>query len=159
MIIAGHGRVLGAKQIGMTEVPCIFVEDLTEEQKRAYILADNRLTELGEWNAELLKVELGELKELNFDISLTGFALDDLDYGFDFGGGQQEDFSDSGFIDELMNENFVDLNPNRDIYTVTFVFPIEKKDLINNYIKVNGKEYLSEIIVKAVEECQTAEVR
>lgn len=151
--------MLGAKQIGMTEVPCIFVEDLTEEQKRAYILADNRLTELGEWNAELLKVELGELKELNFDISLTGFALDDLDYSFDFGGGQQEDFSDSGFIDELMNENFVDLNPNRDIYTVTFVFPIEKKDLINNYIKANGKEYLSEIIVKAVEQCQTAEVR
>lgn len=158
MIIAGHGRVIGAKQIGMTEVPCIFVEDLTEEQKRAYILADNRLTELGEWNAELLKVELGELKELNFDISLTGFALDDLDYSFDFGGGK-DDFNNSGFIDELMSENFVDLNPNRDIYTVTFVFPIDKKDLINDYIKANGKEYLSEIIVKAVEQCQTVEVK
>lgn len=73
MIIAGHGRVLGAKQIGMTEVPCIFVEDLTETQKRAYILADNKLALDAGWDDEILKVELQELKELNFDITLTGF--------------------------------------------------------------------------------------
>lgn len=47
-IIAGHGRILGAKKLGMTEVPCLFIEDLTEEQKRAYILADNKLTENAE---------------------------------------------------------------------------------------------------------------
>lgn len=78
-IIAGHGRVEGAKKLGMTEVPCLFVEDLTEEQKRAYIIADNRLAEDAGWNEELLKIELGELADLDFDISLTGFSLDDLE--------------------------------------------------------------------------------
>lgn len=78
-IIAGHGRVEGAKKLGMTEVPCLFVEDLTEEQKRAYIIADNKLAEDAGWDTVLLKLELGELADLDFDISLTGFSLDDLD--------------------------------------------------------------------------------
>lgn len=79
-IIAGHGRVDGAKQLGMTEVPCIFVEDLTETQKRAYILADNKLAEDAGWDDAILRVELEALKDLDFEISLTGFDLD-----FDFG--------------------------------------------------------------------------
>lgn len=77
-IIAGHGRVLGAKRLGMEEVPCLFVEDLTDKQKRAYILADNRLTELGKWDKELLKVELEALNDVDFDITLTGFELEDF---------------------------------------------------------------------------------
>lgn len=82
-IIAGHGRVLGAKKLGMKEVPCLFIEDLTEEQKRAYIIADNRLAEDAGWDKEMLKIELEELQNLNFDISLTGFELDDFDFGMD----------------------------------------------------------------------------
>ena len=78
-IIAGHGRVMGAKQLGMTEVPCIFVEDLTETQKRAYILADNKLALDAGWDDEILKAELNFLKEVNFDISLTGFEMDEID--------------------------------------------------------------------------------
>ena len=78
-IIAGHGRVEGAKKLGMTEVPCLFVEDLTEEQKRAYIIADNKLAEDAGWDTDLLKLELGELADLDFDISLTGFSLSDFD--------------------------------------------------------------------------------
>ena len=78
-IIAGHGRVLGAKKLGLKEVPCIFVEDLSEEQKRAYILADNKLALDAGWDDEILKVELQELKDLNFDISLTGFNMDEID--------------------------------------------------------------------------------
>ena len=74
-IIAGHGRVLGAKIIGMTEVPCIFVEDLTEAQKRAYIIADNKLAEDAGWDNEILIAELEALKDLDFDISITGFEL------------------------------------------------------------------------------------
>lgn len=77
-IIAGHGRILGAKRLGMEEVPCLFVEDLTDKQKRAYILADNRLTELGKWDKELLKVELEALNDVDFDITLTGFELEDF---------------------------------------------------------------------------------
>ena len=79
VIIAGHGRVLGAKQLGMTEVPCIFVEDLTEEQKRAYIIADNKLALDAGWDDKILKAELNFLKEVNFDISLTGFDMDEID--------------------------------------------------------------------------------
>ncbi len=82
-IIAGHGRVLGAKKLGMKEVPCLFIEDLTEEQKRAYIIADNRLAEDAGWDKEMLKIELEELQNLNFDISLTGFEMDDFDFGME----------------------------------------------------------------------------
>lgn len=77
-IIAGHGRVMAAKQIGMEEVPAIAVEGLTDEQRRAYILADNKLTELGEWDADLVSEELKDLKEAGFEIELTGFNIDDI---------------------------------------------------------------------------------
>ncbi|BED92038.1 MAG: site-specific DNA-methyltransferase [Candidatus Improbicoccus pseudotrichonymphae] len=85
-IIAGHGRVLAAKKIGMEEVPCLFIEHLSEEQKKAYIIADNKLALDASWDMEILKSELLDLKELNFDINLTGFDLDNLDFGFDFDG-------------------------------------------------------------------------
>ena len=72
-IIAGHGRVLGAKKLGMTDVPCIFIEDLNEAQKRAYILADNKLALDAGWDNDILIEELEALKDLDFDISITGF--------------------------------------------------------------------------------------
>lgn len=75
-LIAGHGRVEAARRLGMETVPCVFVEDISEEQRRAYILADNRLTELGGWDYETVDAELKELYEAGFDISLTGFELD-----------------------------------------------------------------------------------
>ena len=78
-IIAGHGRVMSAKLLGMTEVPCLFIEGLTEAQRKAYILADNRLTELGEWDFDKIQLELEELADLDFDISLTGFELNEED--------------------------------------------------------------------------------
>lgn len=78
-IIAGHGRVMAAKKLGMETVPCIFVEGLTEAQRRAYILADNRLTELGEWDFDKVQLELRELADMNFDVELTGFELEDYE--------------------------------------------------------------------------------
>lgn len=74
-IIAGHGRVLAAKKLGLTSVPCVFIEGLTEEQRAAYILADNKLTELGGWDMDLVFDELETLQGLDFDISVTGFDL------------------------------------------------------------------------------------
>ena len=76
-IIAGHGRVEACKYLGIKSVPCVFIEGLTDEQRRAYILADNRLTELGEWDTDLVFEELTELKDLNFNIDVTGFELPD----------------------------------------------------------------------------------
>ena len=75
-IIAGHGRVMASKELGFEKVPCVFVDELTDEQRRAYILADNRLGELGEWDMELVNFELEQLDAEGFDISLTGFEFD-----------------------------------------------------------------------------------
>ena len=79
-IIAGHGRVLGAQKLGMEEVPCLFVEDLTETQKRAYILADNKLALDAGWDDEILKQEIKALDDLNFDVSIAGFDIEDFDF-------------------------------------------------------------------------------
>lgn len=74
-LIAGHGRVMAAKELGIEKVPCVMIEDLTEDERRAYILADNRLSELGEWDMSLVSSELKELED-KIDITLTGFDLD-----------------------------------------------------------------------------------
>lgn len=78
-LIAGHGRVEAARAEGMTEVPYVTVSDLTEAQRRAYIIADNRLTEAGVWNAGRLKLEMQELQALEFDTELTGFTMDEVE--------------------------------------------------------------------------------
>ena len=75
-IIAGHGRVEAAKLLGMKKVPCLNVNGLTEEQRRAYVLADNRLTELGEWDMDLVNQELQALSEAGFEVEITGFDWD-----------------------------------------------------------------------------------
>jgi ParB-like chromosome segregation protein Spo0J len=77
-IIAGHGRVLAARKLGMQEIPCIRLEHLTETQRRAYIIADNKLALNAEWDEELLALELSELQELGFDLDLTGFRFDEI---------------------------------------------------------------------------------
>jgi ParB-like chromosome segregation protein Spo0J len=72
-IIAGHGRILAAKEEGVKEVPCVFAEHLSEAQKRAYIIADNRLALNAGWDPEMLSVEISDLQGVDFDISLLGF--------------------------------------------------------------------------------------
>ncbi len=93
-IIAGHGRLLAAKAEGLSEVPCVFAEHLTETQKRAYILADNRLALNAGWDEELLALEFGELKDLGFDLELTGFGVDEIEklFAADIGEVQDDDF-------------------------------------------------------------------
>ena len=77
-IIAGHGRVLAARKLGLTEVPVIELAHMSEAQRRAYIIADNKLAENAGWDDELLRIELGALRDLDFDLSLTGFEVDEL---------------------------------------------------------------------------------
>lgn len=77
-LIAGHGRVLAAKKLGLKDIPVMLAEGWSEAQKRAYVLADNKLALNAGWDNELLRVELEGLKELNFDIDLTGFSSDEL---------------------------------------------------------------------------------
>lgn len=80
-IIAGHGRVMAAQKLELKEVPCIRLGHLTDTQRRAYILADNRLAELGGgWDEELLGLELAELRELDFNLDLMGFDGDAIEH-------------------------------------------------------------------------------
>lgn len=73
VIIAGHTRYLAAQKLGLEEVPCINVEHLSPAQIKAYRIADNKVAEYSDWEDELLKLELEQLKEIEFDLSLTGF--------------------------------------------------------------------------------------
>ena len=79
MIIAGHGRVMAAQRMKMDEVPCIVLSGLTEAQKKAYVIADNKMALNAGWDDEKLKLELENLKELDFNLELTGFDTDELD--------------------------------------------------------------------------------
>ena len=97
-IIAGHGRVMAAQQLGLADVPCIRLGHLTDNQRKAYILADNRLAEIGGgWDQEMLKLELSDLGDLDIDLESLGFGegfpIDDPD----FSPGTEED---QGKLDE-----------------------------------------------------------
>jgi ParB-like chromosome segregation protein Spo0J len=79
-IIAGHGRVSAAKLLGMNDIPTVRVDHLTPAQIQAYVIADNRLAENAGWDRELLALELQELSvELNFDVTVTGFEVAEVD--------------------------------------------------------------------------------
>lgn len=77
-IIAGHGRLLAAQKLGLDAVPIIEAAHLTDAQRRAYVIADNRLALDAGWDSELLRVELGDLDGAGFDLSLTGFEVDEI---------------------------------------------------------------------------------
>ena len=77
-LIAGHGRILAAQKLGIKDVPCMVAEGWTDAQKKAYVIADNKLALNAGWDDAMLKVEMGELDALDFDLSLTGFGADEL---------------------------------------------------------------------------------
>ena len=90
-VIAGHGRIMAAKEEGINEVPCVFVDYLTEAQKKAYIIADNRMAMDEGWDEELLKVEIEALQAEDFDLRLTGFDEKELAGFFDTSDNAKED--------------------------------------------------------------------
>ena len=94
-VIAGHGRIAAAKEEGMEEVPCVFVDYLTEAQKKAYILADNRMALDAGWDEELLRIEIESLQGADFDVSLTGFGEDEI--ADLFAGDGEKDVKDDDF--------------------------------------------------------------
>lgn len=132
-IIAGHGRVMAAKKLEMDSVPCVFVEGLTEAQRKAYILADNRLGELADWDMDLVNMELEALDDMDFDVSLTGFEMPEIEVEdpeiieddvpeevetrcklgdlWQMGGHRLicGDCTDAGVLDELMNGQKADM--------------------------------------------------
>jgi ParB-like chromosome segregation protein Spo0J len=79
-VIAGHGRLLAAQKLGLDKVPTIDCSDMTESQKKAYIIADNKLALNAGWDNDLLKLEIGDLQGENFNIDLLGFDVSELNF-------------------------------------------------------------------------------
>ena len=114
-VIAGHGRLMAAKEAGIKEVPCVLVDYLTEAQKKAYIIADNRFAQDAGWDEELLRIEIESLQAEAFDVSLTGFEdqeIADLFAGDNDTGAEDDDFD---LNDALEKAAFVERG---DIWTV-----------------------------------------
>lgn len=100
-IVAGHGRIMAAQKLGMETVPTIEAAHLTDAQRKAYIIADNRLALDAGWDDEMLRVELQDLDAVDFDLTLTGFSVEEMDglfYEPDFSPGTEDD---QGKLDEL----------------------------------------------------------
>ena len=105
-IIAGHGRLMASKKLGMEEVPCIVLEGLTEAQKKAYIIADNKMALNAGWDFNLLSLELENLKELDFNLELTGFSVDEIDGLLN----TNEDIEDNDYEEQDLKENNTQLH-------------------------------------------------
>lgn len=114
-IIAGHGRVLAAKEEGIDEVPCVLVDYLTEAQKKAYIIADNRFAQDAGWDEELLRIEIESLQGEDFDISLTGFEADEIADMFKDGNDKEVQDDDYDLSAALEKAAFVEKG---DVWTV-----------------------------------------
>ena len=99
-VIAGHGRIMAAKEEGITEVPCVFADHLSEAQKKAYILADNRMAMDAGWDEEMLRVEIEALQGMDFDPLLTGFDEAELADLFGEENEAKEDDFDPGFSEK-----------------------------------------------------------
>lgn len=114
-VIAGHGRILAAKEEGITEVPCVFADHLTEAQKKAYIIADNRMAMDAGWDEELLRVEIESLQGMDFDPLLTGFDEKELADLFADDSGSEVRDDDFDLTAALEKASFVERG---DVWTV-----------------------------------------
>jgi ParB-like chromosome segregation protein Spo0J len=100
-IIAGHGRVLAARKLGLTELPTVDGSDMTETQKKAYLIADNKIAMNAGWDEELLMLEIEDLKSINEDVSILAFKESEIDELF------SNSISDLGLLPEEKLNNFL----------------------------------------------------
>lgn len=132
-IVEGHGRYLAAQELGMTEVPVIRLDDLTDEERRAYMLIHNQTTMNSGWDYALLETELDEL---DFDMSDFGFEVDD----------------DTDLFGYMRDDTFTDFNSNPETFNFTIQLPIDLQDMANEYVKKNGKMKIVELVEQEVRE-------
>ena len=125
VVVCGHTRLMATKQLGIEEVPCIVADDLTDEQIKAFRLADNKVSEQAEWDIGLLNEELDDI--LNVDMGDFGFDIFSMDD-----------------LDEM--EGYNSEEDEREHFSKTFVFPIEKKKQIICYLKKHQNEIIEQII-------------
>ena len=125
VVVCGHTRLKASEQLDIEEVPCIVADDLTDEQIKAFRLADNKVSEQSEWDLNLLNDELDDI--LNIDMSDFGFDIFSMDD-----------------IDEV--EAYNEEEDEREYFSKTFTFPIEKKKQIICYLKKHQNEIVEQII-------------
>ena len=118
-IIAGHGRVQAAKKLGLDRVPCITLHNLTDAQKKAYVIADNQLALNAGWDIDMLTSELDHLKSIDFDIDLLGF--------------------DAGFMEGLLGPDFSDKNREIDVNEFEDLMELKFRFSSDQYEAVRAK--------------------
>ncbi len=144
-LVDGHLRLKAAQKLGLKEVPVALADELTEAQVKAFRILANKSANWAEWDTDLLCVEFEELKELDFDLELTGFDAEEIS--------NLED-TDYGHIDDLMEEALGEgssYNEQSDIFGVTFNFQREQKEMIENFLKKKTKNYVIEMIIREAE--------
>lgn len=103
-IIAGHGRVLAARKLGLDRVPCLRLDGLSEAQNRAYVIADNKLAMNAGWDEDMLALEIKELTDLDYDMDLLGFGADELDELLAMADATPEGQTDADAVPEVKTE-------------------------------------------------------
>ena len=141
-IIEGHGRLLAAKQLNLTEIPCIILTGLTEVQERAYIIAHNKTTMNTDFDLDRLQYELNALKVEGFDLELTGFSeyeVEKLNYSA---------------LDEIKENDYSsflnEVNKNSATFAVTLQFKKENEKEVTDFIKEKGKDEIIRIILNEI---------
>lgn len=149
VIVEGHGRYLALKELGWEgAVPCVRLDHLTDEERRAYAIAHNRSAELSEWDFDLLDAEMDELGELGIDLSDLGFP--DFEEATEGDGGEGDDFVD-GFGDEQVLQD-----KELDKSSITIEVPRDKLPLIRGYRAKHGDGAIVDFILKTVDEAMLA---
>lgn len=131
VIVCGHTRYESAKRLGMQEAPCVVADDLTDEQIKAYRLADNKVGEVASWDFEALEIEL---EDIDMDMGQFGFNTEDVD----------------SYIDDLIENEFAGQKEQITQFSVSFIFDKKYETLVNNYIKDNGKEKICQYIIDKI---------
>ena len=131
-IIAGHGRVMAANKLGVKELPCVDASHLTEAQRKAYVIADNKLALNAEWDFDLLKIEIESLQEGDFKLDLLGFDVDELNgiLGFDDIAEEDEEESEQDYEDKYKEQYGV----------IIMCKSAEEQEKIFNKMQQNGYE-------------------
>ena len=135
-VIAGHGRIAAAKEEGLTKIPCVFVEHLSDAQKKAYIIADNRMALDAGWDNELLRVELEALQGEDFDVLLTGFDEAELADLFSDGG---KEVKDDGFdLTAALEKASFSLKRRRTLSTAFFLRSLSTSGMLSIGMEMNS---------------------
>ena len=134
IILAGHTRYKAVVQLGWTEVPCVVITGMTDEQKRKFRLLDNKTGELAEWDFEMLAAEL------------EGLDFEDFNFDFDY-----SDDDNVDYIDELMRSGVGSTkNNDKKWFSSTFTFDIAEKPAFDKFVAERGKDTLTRMICQIV---------